>query len=282
MTLTQYIFTAFSFLRPWPSSDEALGTIPRTYRYVVDTWIRRPVAPLISVTLLAALTLRLVRMAYFLPPKVSDAALKQHGAASAPLAPHPPAPQAPAPPALEEQQHNLTGVHQHPTTGAQQHTLTSEQTERRRSVSLGGWMKNMFPSQRPERGGTSREQGYWEQMDQQGRTRPRRRMTDSQYSVGDVSVDSSHITRWNVPKDVSRDQPSDLPEQPLSVVPATSKPSSPPKDVLPDRSWSWSPHNGSDDQISVTKGLQQKGNSLSDKICFNEREARLDGANDGA
>lgn len=238
MTLTQYIFTAFSFLRPWSSSDEALGAIPRIYRYFVDTWIRRPVAPLISVTLLAALTLRLVRMAYFLPPKVSAAALKQHGAASAPQVSPLPAPQGPPPP---------------PTPEEQQHTITGAQTERRRSVSLGGWVKNMFPSQRPERGGTSREQGYWEQMDQQGNTRPRRRMTDSQYSVGDVSGDSSYITRWNVPRDVSQDQSHDLPEQPLSVVPATSKPSSPPKDAIPDRSWSWSPHNGSEEQISVTK-----------------------------
>ncbi|KAL6795588.1 hypothetical protein J3E68DRAFT_450494 [Trichoderma sp. SZMC 28012] len=235
MTLTQYIFTAFSFLRPWPSSDDALGAIPRIYRYVVDTWIRRPVAPLISVTLLAALTLRLVRMAYFLPPKVSDAALR--GVSSGAQAPHPPAP--------EEQQQTITTE--------QPHTLTTEQTERRRSVSLGGWVKNMFPSQRPERGGTSREQGYWEQKEKEGNQRPRRRMTDSQYSVGDVSVDSSYITRWNVPKDVSQDQSLGLPEQPLSVVPATSKPSSPPKDILPDRSWSWSPHNGSEEQISVTK-----------------------------
>ncbi|KAL6836752.1 hypothetical protein J3E69DRAFT_373686 [Trichoderma sp. SZMC 28015] len=235
MTLTQYIFTAFRFLRPWPSSDEALGAIPRIYRFVVDTWIRRPVAPLISVTLLAALTLRLVGMAYFLPPKISAAALKQHGAASGPQ----------ALPAPEEQQQTITTE--------QPHTLTTEQTERRRSVSLGGWVKNMFPSQRPERGGTSREQGYWEQKEKEGNQRPRRRMTDSQYSVGDVSVDSSHITRWNVPRDVSRDESHDLPEQPLSVVPAISKPSSPPKDSLPDRSWSWSPHNGSEEQISVTK-----------------------------
>ncbi|KAF3072472.1 hypothetical protein CFAM422_005467 [Trichoderma lentiforme] len=244
MTLTQYIFTAFSFLRPWSSSDDALGAIPRIYRYVVDTWIRRPVAPLISVTLLAALTLRLVRMAYFLPPKVSDAALGQVSSG----------PQAPRPPVPEEQQHSITGTQQNTIAMPQQHTFTGAQTERRRSVSLGGWVKNMFPSQRPERGGTSREQGYWEQMDKQGKTsRPRRRMTDSQYSVGDVSVDSSHITRWNVPRDVSRDQPSDLPEQPLSVVPVTSKTPSPPKDVLPDRSWSWSSHNGSEEQISVTK-----------------------------
>ncbi|KAJ4864640.1 hypothetical protein T069G_01170 [Trichoderma breve] len=237
MTLTQYIFTAFSFLRPWSSSDDALGAIPRIYRYIVDTWIRRPVAPLISITLLATLTLRLVRMAYFLPPKVSDAALGH--APSGAQAPHPPAPE-------EQQQHTIIG--------AQPHTSTEAQTERRRSVSLGGWVKNMFPSQRPERGGTSREQGYWEQMDKQGKTsRPRRRMTDSQYSVGDVSADSSHITRWNVPRDVSRDESHGLPEQPLSVVPTNPEATSLPKDVLPERSWSWSPHNGSEEQISVTK-----------------------------
>ncbi|KAL7797061.1 hypothetical protein V8C43DRAFT_329416 [Trichoderma afarasin] len=250
MTLTQYIFTAFSFLRPWPSSDEALGAIPRIYRYVVDTWIRRPVAPLISVTLLAALTLRLVRMAYFLPPKVSDAALR--GVSSGPKAPPPPTEQQRAI-TRTQPQHTLTSSQQNTVTGPQEPMLTGAQTERRRSVSLGGWVKNMFPSQRPERGGTSREQGYWEQKEKEGKQRPRRRMTDSQYSVGDVSVDSSHITRWNVPRDVSRDQPSDLPEQPLSVVPATSKPPSPPRDSLPDRSWSWSPHNGSEEQISVTK-----------------------------
>ncbi|PNP52859.1 hypothetical protein THARTR1_06700 [Trichoderma harzianum] len=225
MTLTQYIFIAVSFLRPWPSSDEPLAAIPRIYRYIVDTWIRRPLAPLISFTLVAALTLRLVKMAYFLPPKVSDAALGQATAA----------PRAPPPPAAPREQH---------------HTITRAQTERRRSASFGGWVKNMFPSQRPERGGTSREQGYWEQLDKQEKAGPRRRMTDSQYSVGDVSVDSSHITRWNVPRDVSRDELRGLPQQPQSV---NSRPSSPPSDVLPDRSWSWSPHNGSEDQISVTK-----------------------------
>lgn len=250
MTLTQYIFNAFSFLRPWSSSDEPPAAIPRIYRYIVDTWIRRPLAPLISVTLLAALTLRLVKMAYFLPPKVSDAALGQ--ASSRPQAP-------PLPPREQHhtttgaQQHNLTSAQQHTLTREQQHTLRRSQTERRRSASFGGWVKNMFPSHRPERGGTSREQGYWEQMEKEGMQRPRRRMTDSQYSVGDVSVDSSHITRWNVPRDVSQDQYRSLPEQPLSVVPVTSKPSSQPSDVLPDRSWSWSPHNGSEEQISVTK-----------------------------
>ncbi|KAL7915737.1 hypothetical protein GGI35DRAFT_485284 [Trichoderma velutinum] len=225
MALTQYIFNAFSFLRPRSSSDEPLAAFPRIYRYIVDTWIRRPLAPLISLTLLAALTLRLVKMAYFLPPKISDAALRLVTSAPQAL------------PAPEEQRYPLTGA----------------QMERRRSASFGGWMKNIFPSQRPERGGTSREQGYWEQKEKEGKQRPRRRMTDSQYSVGDVSVDSSHITRWNVPRDLSQDHSRGLPQQAQSAVPVNSKPSSPPKDSSPDRSWSWSPHNGSEDQISVTK-----------------------------
>ncbi|KAK4061226.1 uncharacterized protein Triagg1_10398 [Trichoderma aggressivum f. europaeum] len=242
MTLTQYIFNAFSYLRPWSSSDEPPAAIPRIYRYITDTWIRRPLAPLVSITLLAALTLRLVKMAYFLPPKVSDAALAQ--ASSTPQAP-------PLPP--KKQHHTITRVQQHALAREQPHTLTRAQTERRRSASFGGWVKNMFPSHRAERGGTSREQGYWEQMEKEGKQRPRRRMTDSQYSVGDVSVDSSHITRWNVPRDEPQDESRGLPEQPLSVVPVGPKPSSPPDDVVPDRSWSWSPHNGSEDQISVTK-----------------------------
>ncbi|KAL7949944.1 hypothetical protein V8C42DRAFT_361032 [Trichoderma barbatum] len=224
MALTQYIFTALAFLQPRSSNNEPLAAFPRTYRYIFGAWIRRPLVPLISLTALAALALYLVKMSYFLPPKISDAAPQR--TTSTPrtsLAPK-----------------------------KQQKPLARASTERRRSASLGGWMKNMFPSQRPERGGTSRGQGYWEQMEREGKTRPRRRMTDSQYSVGDVSVDSSYITRWNVPRDLSEDQ--------SHVVSANSKPSSPPNDVPPDQSWSWSLQNDSEDQISVTKlgGILQK------------------------
>ncbi|UKZ73603.1 hypothetical protein TrVFT333_001251 [Trichoderma virens FT-333] len=228
MKLTQYIFTALAFLRPRSSSDESPAAFPRIYRYIVDTWVRRPLAPLISLTAVAALTLHLVKMAYFLPPKISDAAIRR--TTSTPQA-------APAP-------------------KKQQQSLIRAWTERRRTASLGEFMKNMFPSQRPERGGTNRGQGYWEQMENEGKTRPRRRMPDSQYSVRDVSADSSHIARWNVPRELSEDQPSGLPQptqQQQPAVPANSEASSPPNEILPDQSWSWSPHNGSEDQISVTK-----------------------------
>jgi hypothetical protein len=130
-------------------------------------------------------------------------------------------------------------------------------------------MKNMFPSRRPERGGTNREQGYWERMEVEGKVRPRRRVTDSQYSIGDVSVDSSHIARWNVARDIPKDQPRVLPHE-QRVVPAKSRSLSSPIAKLVDRSWSWSPHKGSGDQISVTKlgGILQsedgnKNNDLS-------------------
>ncbi|EHK20365.1 uncharacterized protein TRIVIDRAFT_224085 [Trichoderma virens Gv29-8] len=228
MKLTQYIFTALAFLRPRSSSDESPAAFPRIYRYIVDTWVRRPLAPLISLTAVAALTLHLLKMAYFLPPKISDAAIRR--TTSTPQA-------APAP-------------------KKQQQSLIRTWTERRRTASLGEFMKNMFPSQRPERGGTSRGQGYWEQMENEGKARPRRRMPDSQYSVGDVSADSSHIARWNVPRELSEDQPSGLPQsmqQQQPAVPANSEASSPPNEILPDQSWSWSPHNGSENSISVTK-----------------------------
>lgn len=226
MTLTQYIFTPFVFLRPWSRSDEPLAAFPP--RYIIGTWIRRPLVPLISLTVLVALTLHLVKMAYFLPPKVSDIAPRRTTST----------PQASL--ASPKRQQQPLG------------SLGRARTDSRRSASLGGWMKNMFPSQRPERGGTSRGQGYWEQMEREGKIRPRRRMTDSQYSVGDVSVESSHIARWNVARDLSKEQPRRLPQQ-QRVESANSKSSSSPNDKLPDRSWSWSPYEGSEDQISVTK-----------------------------
>jgi hypothetical protein len=89
-------------------------------------------------------------------------------------------------------------------------------------------------------------------MEVEGKVRPRRRMTDSQYSMGDVSVDSSHIARWNVPKDIPNDQPSELPrgQRVASTKPASS---SSPNAKQKNWSWSWSPLKGSEDQTSVAK-----------------------------
>lgn len=230
MTLTQYIFTILVFLRPRPRNDELLAALPR--RHFISAWIQRPFVPLISLTVVAALTFQLVKMSYFLPPKVSDAA--------------PPPPQR----ATSTPQASRASPPLKPNNNNKAQPIRRVQTDRRRPTSFGGWMRNMFPSQRPERGGTSRRQGYWEQMETEGSVRPRRRVTDSQYSIGDVSVDSNHIARWNVARDLSEDQP---PHQ-QRVVPAASKSPLLSNDEPVDTSWSWSPNKGSeDDQISVTQ-----------------------------
>ncbi|TFB03696.1 hypothetical protein CCMA1212_004226 [Trichoderma ghanense] len=246
MMLTRYIFTALVFIRPWSRSDGPSAAIP--HRFFIGTcfW-RRPVS-LFSLTILAVLALHFIngKMSYFLPPKVSDAAPRR--TISTPQA---------SSPATKKQQKQKE---------KQPQPLTRAPTEPRRSVSLGGWVKNMLPSQRPERGGTSRGQGYWEQMEKEGKTRPRRRMTDSQYSVGDVSVDSSHITRWNVPKDLSEDRPPKTPpqeqKQQRRVVSSGLRfPSSPVGKLLPG-SWRRSPQEGSEDDFSVTNlgGVLQRDN----------------------
>ncbi|KAL6881434.1 hypothetical protein J3F83DRAFT_765615 [Trichoderma novae-zelandiae] len=251
MTLTQYIFTALVFLWPRSRNDEPLAALPRP----IGPWIwRRPVS-LISLTILAVLTLRFIntKMPYFLPPKISDAAPRRSIST----------PQASSPASKKQQKQKEKQPQPQPQP------LTRALTEGRRSASLGGWVKNMLPSQRPERGGTGRGQGYWEQMEKEGKTRPRRRVTDSQYSVGDVSVDSSHITRWNVPKDLSEDRPRVLPKTPPPeqkqqrrvASSALKSPSSPIGKLLPG-SWNWSPQKGSEDEFSVTKlgGVLQRDN----------------------
>lgn len=218
MTLSRYIFTTLALLRPWSRNGEALTTF--SHQRTLNPWIQRPLAPFVSLTLLAAFTFYLVEMSYFLPAKVSDVAPRQTTSLALPEKNQP---------------------------------IRRAQTESPQSTSQGGWMKKiMIPSRRPERGGTSREQGYWEQMEVEGKIRPRRRMTDSQYSMGDVSADSSHITRWNVPKDIPKEQPHTLPRR-RRVIPAKSRSSLPPVAKQKNRNWSWSPQRNSGDQISVAE-----------------------------
>jgi hypothetical protein len=220
MTLSRYIFTALVLLQPWPRSDETLAAFSR--RRILSSRIQSSLLPFVSLTVLATLAFYFVEMSYFLPPKVSDVVPRQTTSLALPKKNQP---------------------------------LRRTQTEGPQPSSPSKWMsKIMLPSRRPERGGTSREQGYWEQMEVEGKVRPRRRMTDSQYSIGDVSVDSSHIARWNVPKDIPKEQPSELPQRQRV---ATTKPglSSPPdaKQKNSSWSWSWSSQQGSGEQISVAK-----------------------------
>lgn len=78
-------------------------------------------------------------------------------------------------------------------------------------------------------------------------------MTDSQYSIGDVSVDSSHLARWNVPKDIPKEQPSELPRGQRVVTARSGSPLPPIAKQKNSTSWSWGPQKGSGDRISVTK-----------------------------
>lgn len=217
MALSRYIFTTLVLLRPSSKNDETLATFSRPR--ILNYWIQRPVVPFVSLTVLVTLTFYLVEMSYFLPPKVSDVAPRQTTSLALPKKNQP---------------------------------IRRTQTESPQSASRGWMKKMMIPSRRPERGGTSREQGYWEQMEVEGKVWPRRRMTDSQYSMGDVSADSSHIARWNVPKDIPKEQPRLLPPR-QGAVPAKPGSSLPPITTQKNRSWSWSPQRGSGDQISVAK-----------------------------
>ncbi|KAL7821034.1 hypothetical protein V8C26DRAFT_349665 [Trichoderma gracile] len=251
MTLAQCIFKALAFFRPWSTHDEPLTAVSR--RLSIGSWSWRRAIYLIALSILAVTTLRSInsKMSYFLPPKISDAAPRRSIST----------PQASSPASRKQQKRQEK---------QQSQPLARASTEPRRSASLGGWMKNMLPSQRPERGGTSRGQGYWEQMEKEGKVRPRRRVTDSQYSVGDVSVDSEHITRWNVPKDLSDDRPRVMPKTPppqelkrqrrVVVSSGLGSPSSP-VGKLPG-TWSWGAHKGSEDDFSVTQlgGVLQRDN----------------------
>lgn len=87
-----------------------------------------------------------------------------------------------------------------PTNEATQQSLTPN------PGSLTSWVKNMLPSHRPERGGTARKRGYWEQSDASDLSVPRirRRFTDSHQSLNSEASQPDRLTRWNTAKDVSQ------------------------------------------------------------------------------
>jgi hypothetical protein len=82
-------------------------------------------------------------------------------------------------------------------------------------------MKSKLPSQKPERGGTIRERGFWAQSEEKpGNSKyPRRRATDSYRSRRSETGDSDLITRWNTPKDlpdIAEHAPTSLPRRAVS------------------------------------------------------------------
>ena len=79
-------------------------------------------------------------------------------------------------------------------------------TEKRRAASWTGWVRNVLPSQRPERGGTLRDKGYWESVDTVSSKRSRRQRS-STYGTPIQRLKrmgSDQIIRWNTAKELSK------------------------------------------------------------------------------
>lgn len=81
----------------------------------------------------------------------------------------------------------------------------------RRASSLGGWLRSLFPSHRPERGGTLRARSFWDH-DESSEFKDRR--ARRAVTVGDHLDRSSHklgsdrILGWNAPRDLSEGHPT--------------------------------------------------------------------------
>lgn len=116
------------------------------------------------------------------------------------------------------------------TVQKQRKSIDKRATER--ASSLGDWMRSKLPSQKPERGGTIRERGFWAQAEEKGASSnyPRRRATDSYRSRRSETGDSDLITRWNTPKDlpdIAEHTPVPLPRRAVSsTVPKAIRPNS--------------------------------------------------------
>lgn len=96
--------------------------------------------------------------------------------------------------------------------------------------SWSDWVRSVLPSQRAERGGTLRNQGFWEAEESKrpGSQRPRRHVTDSWQSRTSKTHGPDHIVLWNTAKDLPGTQPA----------PASLRMSS---NADPARPWSWFP-----------------------------------------
>lgn len=110
------------------------------------------------------------------------------------------------------------------------------------NTSLGGWVKTIFPSNRPERGGTIRNQGFWTKH-------PSGNSSDTQKPGSEPpnhyrreysgTGDSSYLVEWNIPQTV--DKPLLRNNIPRPRHRAASAGSSALLDPDADRRWSWVP-----------------------------------------
>lgn len=114
-------------------------------------------------------------MSYFTPPKIAD---------------HPP----------------RTSAHDFSLDSVRKPGARTDKQMAERASSIGDWMRSKLPSRRPERGGTRRDQGYWEQLDRGDKplSYPRRRATDNHRNRRSDTGDSDLITKWNTAKDLPK------------------------------------------------------------------------------
>ncbi|CAJ0549054.1 Ff.00g026670.m01.CDS01 [Fusarium sp. VM40] len=110
--------------------------------------------------------------------------------------------------------------------------LVDEREQPARSVTLGDigeWFKNKLPRHRPERGGTLRDSGYWENRDMDGmqlsqpqdkpgsRTPPSLSLPGRQLHVTNLqgrrskTDGSDRLMDWNTPKNLSKELPDQRP-----------------------------------------------------------------------
>ncbi|OAQ59714.2 hypothetical protein VFPPC_03921 [Pochonia chlamydosporia 170] len=89
---------------------------------------------------------------------------------------------------------------QSPQTKTRKHSSA----DTHRSSSISSWVKNILPSHRPERRGTFRRRGYWEQQElgQSAQHEAHRSIPDKR-THRSATVGSNHIMEWNMAKDLS-------------------------------------------------------------------------------
>lgn len=144
---------------------------------------------------------------------------------------------------------NLPRPHQtHPKAQPEaleyQEKLTADD-EDKHHVSLGERFKNLLPKNRPERGGTIRKKGFWEQLESANATKlllPRHATgsRQSQKSRQSARGGSDRIINWNTAKDLS-EAISHLRHSPDRSQQSADKGAS-----KNDRRWSWVPRDDLD------------------------------------
>ncbi|KAK7426932.1 hypothetical protein QQZ08_006524 [Neonectria magnoliae] len=127
-----------------------------------------------------------------------------------------------------------------------------------RTVSAPGWVKTMLPSHRPERGGTTRERGFWEQLDPRNlgdARQPRRDVPGSHRKERSETIDSSRLVEWNVAKDVSDTEPRRDASQ---LRPRAASAAIPPSHTSAvGRKWRRAPRDDAEDWQMITTSVEQ-------------------------